>query len=204
MPPEQAKRVVEEELSKLGRNIDVFQSLDLDNVLGSASVAQVHRGVLRNGAVDVAVKVQFPNMGRLMMSDLANFRVLGELLQRTELKFDLIRPIQELSRQLAMEFDFEAEARGMAEIRHALRKIREVSVPEAIPGLVSRRLLVMTYLDGVPMTQLEGRLGRRSRRKIRIVGRKILRNLTACYGKMILTDGFFQADCEYIFSVLQQ
>lgn len=202
MPPMEqgvVQRVVDEELRKLGQSIDIFESLDLSNVLGSASIAQVHRGVLKNGRIDVAVKVQFPGMEAVMMSDLANYRVLAEVLQRTELKFDLVRPIQELSKQIKMEFDFVAEARGMTEIRHALRKVRTVAVPAAIPGLVSRRLLIMTYLDGVPMTKLDGRLGRmKSDRAVRFIGRKILKNLTACYGKMILTDGFFQADCKLV------
>lgn len=196
MPEAQAHYVIDEELHKLGTSIStVFSSLNLCNVIGSASIAQVHRGVLRRGNIDVAVKVQYPHMESLMLSDLANYRVLAEILQRTELKFDLVRPVQELARQIAMEFDFEAEAKGMMEIRHALRRVRTVSVPAAIPGLVSRRLLVMTYLDGVPLTKLGGKkLGDRA---VRIVGRKVLNNLTACYGKMILKDGFFQADCEF-------
>eukprot|EP00178_Gracilaria_changii_P010081 TRINITY_DN293_c0_g1_i1.p1 TRINITY_DN293_c0_g1~~TRINITY_DN293_c0_g1_i1.p1 ORF type:complete len:522 (+),score=99.59 TRINITY_DN293_c0_g1_i1:3506-5071(+) len=198
MPPMDAPttvQVIEHELHQLGLSMDVFESLDVHNVLGSASVAQVHRGRLRDGSVDVAVKIQFPNVERLMMADLANFRVLGEILQRTELKFDLVQPVQELSRQLAMEFDFRHEARNMAEIRYALRRVKQVSVPEAIPGLVSRRLLVMTFLDGIPLSKLDGALEKRGRRTVRLVGRRIMKNLTACYGKMILTDGFFQADC---------
>lgn len=205
MPPmseDKARRVINEELQKLGQGSAVFRSLDLANVLGSASIAQVHRAKLRNGQ-DVAVKVQFPDMEALMLSDLANYRVLAEVLQRTELKFDLVRPIQELAKQIAMEFDFVAEARGMTEIRRALKRFKTVSVPAAIPGLVSRRLLVMTYLDGVPLTRLDGKLGKfSSDRAVRIIGRKVLNNLTVCYGKMILKDGFFQADCRFPVSAL--
>ncbi|KAI0560382.1 UbiB [Gracilaria domingensis] len=195
-----ARQVIEEELQKLGLAMDVFESLDVQTVLGSASIAQVHRGGLRNGNVDVAVKIQYRNIESLMMADLANFRLLGEILQRTELKFDLVRPVQELSRQLALEFDFKNEARNMAEIRYALRKVKQMSVPEAIPGLVSRRLLVMTFLDGIPLTKLDGALEKRETRTVRLVGRRIMKNLTACYGKMILTDGFFQADCTCLIS----
>lgn len=201
MHPEQSQKVIQQELEALGQSMDVFESLDLQNVLGSASIAQVHRGVLRSGKREVAVKVQFPNTEELMMSDLANFRALGGVLEKTELNFDIVRPIEELRRQIAMEFDFEAEARGMSEIRHALREIKRVSVPEAVPGLVSRRLLVMTYLDGTPMTKLHEKMGRRSKRTIRYVGRKIMRNLSECYGKMILADGFFQADCTLLVTI---
>lgn len=195
LPPETARLVVQQELHQLGHSMDVFEWLDLDNVLGSASIAQVHKGRLRNGHTDVAVKIQYPNVESLMMADLANFRALGEILQRTELKFDLVRPVHELKRQLSLEFDFKNEANNMAEIRYALRKVKQVCVPEAIPSLVSRRLLVMTFIDGVPLTKLDGSLANRGKRAVRYVGRRIMKNLTACYGKMILTDGFFQADC---------
>lgn len=197
MSPEQVLRVIEAELKQLGHTIHVFQSIDLQHVLGSASIAQVHHARLRRSNLDVAIKVQFPNMERLMMSDLANFRLLGHILQKTELKFDLIRPVEELSRQLAMEFDFKKEATHMAEIRYALRNVKQVSIPEPISGLVSRRLLVMTYLDGLPMTKLEELLGEGKKGVVRYIGRKVLMNLTACYGKMILSDGFFQADCKF-------
>lgn len=131
LPPETARLVVQQELHQLGHSMDVFEWLDLDNVLGSASIAQVHKGRLRNGHTDVAVKIQYPNVESLMMADLANFRALGEILQRTELKFDLVRPVHELKRQLSLEFDFKNEANNMAEIRYALRKVKQVCVPEA-------------------------------------------------------------------------
>ena len=197
MPAEEVKSVIQNELNELGQGqiSEIFEDLDLENVLGSASIAQVHRGRLRNENKDVAVKVQYPDMEKIMISDLANFRLLGQVLQKTELKFDLIRPVDELKKQISMEFDFQAEALGMTEIRLALSKIKSVTVPQVIPGLVTRRMLVMTYLEGLPMTSLERTLSNRGRRVVRQVGRKILKNLADCYGKMILTDGFFQADC---------
>jgi ABC1 atypical kinase-like domain len=47
------------------------------------------------------------------------------------------------------------EARVMDMISLNLAKIRpRVEVPTSIPGLVTKRVLVMKFLDGVPMTQL--------------------------------------------------
>ncbi|KAI0557682.1 Protein kinase-like protein [Gracilaria domingensis] len=178
-----ARQVIEEELHKLGLAMDVSESLNFQIVLGSASIAQVHRGRLRNGNVDVAVKIQYPNIESLMMADLANFRLLGEILQRTELKFDLIRPVQELSRQLVLNSTSKTKRETWLRF-----------------GLVSRRLLVRTFLDGIPLTKLDGALEKRGKQTVRLVGRRIIKNLTACYGKMILTDGFFQADCTCLIS----
>jgi predicted unusual protein kinase regulating ubiquinone biosynthesis (AarF/ABC1/UbiB family) len=41
--------------------------------------------------------------------------------QKTELKFDLVSPVDELAKQLRMEFDFKHEARVMDEIRQTLQ-----------------------------------------------------------------------------------
>ena len=194
MSPTLSKEIIERELHKLGHSLAVFSNIDFTNVLGSASIAQVHSGVLANGK-RVAVKVQYPNIEPMMMSDLANFALLGAILEKTELKVDLTRVVQELKKQIAMEFDFQAEARGMDEIKHALRGIKSITVPQSVPGMVSRRLLVMDYVNGTPMTQLETLLGSLSRRRVKFVGRKIMEHLSTSYGKMILSDGFFQADC---------
>lgn len=196
MPPETAKEIVENELQNLGQTLDIFEPIDFTTVLGSASIAQVHRAKLRNGE-EVAIKIQHVDMERRMMSDLANFRLLGEVLQRTELKFDLVSPVQELKKQIRLEFDFENEARGMLAIRRSLRHLRGISVPGVIPGLVSKSLLVMTFVEGTPMTRLATVIGNRGKRTVRSVGRKILNHLADGYGKMILTDGFFQADCTW-------
>lgn len=196
MPREQARSTIVAELTKLGHTLDDFESMDLDSVLGSASIAQVHRGTLRDGR-DVAIKVQIPDNEPRMIADLENTRVLAEILQRTELRFDLVSPVVELKKQIALEFDFEHEAKCMHQLGWALRDVRGVSVPTAIPGFVSRRLLVMTYLDGVPLTKLERIFHGGNKRRIRIVGRKVLKKLATSYAKMILQDGYFHADCTF-------
>lgn len=192
--------VIEKELGEGVSIQNVFKELDVGEVLGSASIAQVHRGKLRDGDTEVAVKVQFPNGERIMMHDLGNFRFLGEILQRTELKFDLVGPINELKRQLSAEFDFIAEAKAMDEIGATLQHLKSIEIPRAVPGLVTRRLLVMTYLHGTPMTRLENAVQHRGgKRAMRRVGRKVLRHLARSYGEMILMNGFFQADCTSLF-----
>lgn len=196
MPAAVAHAVLQSELRALGHDASIFEPIDYDSsVLGSASIAQVHRARLRDGGIDVALKLQHPRMEQLMMSDLANFRALGEILQRTELKFDLIRPVRELRRQLALEFDFLHEAKAMLRIRHSLASVRGVTIPIPINGLASRALLVMSFVDGAPLTRLARLTRNRSKRAVRLLGRKIMRRLAQSYAKMVLVDGYFHADC---------
>jgi hypothetical protein len=54
----------------------------------------------------VAVKVQYPDALPLFMKDLGNIRSLAGFLSRTELKFDMVSAVDELSSQVRFEFDF--------------------------------------------------------------------------------------------------
>lgn len=61
---------------------------------------QVHRGRLREGRREVAVKVQHPGSEALMMQDLRNHRNFAAFLQKFELPFDLLSVLAELEHQV--------------------------------------------------------------------------------------------------------
>lgn len=198
MSPQTTSKVLQSALASLGLPADSLGSLaDRNTVLGSASIAQVHRTTLKTTREIVAVKLQHPDNERLMQSDLANFRLLAEILQRTELPFDLVSSVVELRKQLIREFDFVQEAAAMRHFHRALRSIRGVSVPLPIDGFVSPNFLVMSYVNGTPLTRLQVLLPNPTPRLKRAIGRKILSRLAECYGKMILEDGYFHADCTF-------
>jgi predicted unusual protein kinase regulating ubiquinone biosynthesis (AarF/ABC1/UbiB family) len=108
----------------------------------TASVAQVHTGIWRNGE-KCAVKIQYPNAEKLMVGDLKNLRFLAEFLQRTELKFDVLSAIKELQKQIVNEFDFIGEARNMNVVRTGLSRLRDVKVPRSI---YSTRKVLFIYM----------------------------------------------------------
>ncbi|XP_040986895.1 uncharacterized protein in hydrogenase 1 5'region isoform X2 [Juglans microcarpa x Juglans regia] len=103
--------------------------------------------------------------------------------------------------QIGYEFDFAREANAMERIRHFLyenNKKPPVLVPRVIRDMVSRRALVMEYIDGIPILNLGDEIAKRGidpGGKIAVVAkRKILESLTLAYGQMILKSGFFHAD----------
>ena len=65
--------------------------------------------VARDGPTDgmVAVKVQYPDALPLFNMDLKNLRGLAGFLSKTELPFDLVSAVDELSSQVQFEFDFQ-------------------------------------------------------------------------------------------------
>jgi hypothetical protein len=54
----------------------------------------------------VAVKVQYPDAIGIFMQDLGNLRKLATFLSGTEIAFDLVSAVDELSSQVKLEFDF--------------------------------------------------------------------------------------------------
>jgi predicted unusual protein kinase regulating ubiquinone biosynthesis (AarF/ABC1/UbiB family) len=133
---------------------EVFQHID-PNPIGRASLAVVHRARLKDGR-DVAVKVLRPRIEGKIAADLALMtELLGPLAGSVaggagEAFVDTIEGLRE---QLQEELDLRNEARTMAYFRALPERAQLplIVVPETYPELSSRRVLVMEFLDGVPI-----------------------------------------------------
>lgn len=197
-PFERVQQILEEEL---GNNLDeLFERFDVHPV-GSASIAQVHRARLRCTKIDVAVKVQHPGVQHLMMVDIHNLQAFVLFLQKTDIKFDLFSLTKEVEKQIGYEFDFALEGQAMERIRQSVcanNKKVPVIVPRVINGMVTRKVLVMEFIDGIPIMNLGNEIARRGidpdSKIAMFTKQKILQNLTLAYGQMILKEGFFHAD----------
>jgi len=208
MPASLAKAVVKQELLNADEAWeDVFVEFD-DEPLGAASVAQVHRAVLteKYGGKEVAVKIQRPSIESKLMGDIANLKALSKPFQNSDaLPLDYYTVFAELEAQLGDEFDFVAEAVAMDRIYNSLTRSMDGSVvtevplvmPRPLPGLVSKRVLVMDYLKGVPLSRAREEMLKNGidpdSPEAQLFGRKLLTGLTYCFGRNILEQGFFHA-----------
>jgi len=202
-----AKAVVQKELLNRDEKFsDVFAEFD-DEPLGSATVAQVHRAVLteKYGGREVAIKIQRPSIESKLLGDVANLKTAAKTFEDL-LPLDYYTVMVELEKQLADEFDFVAEAVSMDRIYQALTRSVDGSkltdspivLPRPVPGLISKRVLVMDYLKGVPLSRAREEMARRGidpeSPEAKLFGRKLLSALTASFGRNILETGFFHAD----------
>ncbi|MED6108564.1 hypothetical protein PIB30_025387 [Stylosanthes scabra] len=160
-PYQTLKIVLEDEL---GRDInDIFERFDMEP-LGSASIAQVHRARLRGDKDDVVVKVQHPGVQDIMMTDIHNLQAFALFMQKTDIKFDLYSITKEMEKQIGYEFDFRREADSMQRIRKFLyenNKRSPILVPRVIRNMVTRKVLVMEYMDGVSIMKLGDEIAKR-------------------------------------------
>jgi len=205
LPVDLIKAVVSKELLVRGEQFgDIFAEFD-DVPLGAASIAQVHRAVLteKYGNKEVAVKVQRPSIEGKLMGDIENLKQVAKAL-REDLPLDYYTVFCELEKQMADEFNFLAEAVAMDRIYETLSRDENglpceppVVLPRPVEGLVSRRVLVMDYLDGVPLSRAAEEMLRKGispdSPESQLFGRKLLKSLTEVFGRCILETGFFHA-----------
>ena len=128
-----------------------LRSADFENdEEGSArqSLGQVHRATLRSGQ-DVAVKIQYPAIGRSIRSD---FRSLSAVL----LPLRLGRgwepwkaQLEEVRRLIEQETDYQQEAEWQRHARSLFHEDDSILVPRVYDELSTRRVLTMEYLDGI-------------------------------------------------------
>jgi len=124
--------------------------------LAAASLAQVHAARLPDGT-QVAVKVQVPGIEETIEADIAALRAVAGTLGEIP-GLDLPTLTDELARALAVELDYVAEAAALrafgADVAAAGAR---VIVPRPIAELSTARVLVMTRIEGVRLTDyLEG------------------------------------------------
>ena len=168
---------------------ELFDAID-DVPLGSASVAQVHKARLVTGEV-VAVKVQRPQVQELMAQDISIMRTLARQAERivgSDGVIDMQSVVDELWQSFREETDFLVEARSLEEFRANNADVRFVDAPKPYPALCTRHVVVMDYVDGIPIGETRRLVDEGY--DLDEIGTKLVDN----YARQMLDDGFFHAD----------
>lgn len=187
------------EAYRINKVSQVFKTMDTVP-LASATIAQVHRGEMPDGT-QIALKAQYHDQERLCKMDLLNLRRLADYLQKHDMSFfDMNSVVEEFEAQIPAEFDFLREAEMMTTIRLNLQRanIHDVVIPRVLPGLVSRRALTMTFIDGCRADNsvalnLWG-----------IKGKDVIKAIGRAYGQMLLVDGVAHCDRKYYELILHE
>lgn len=172
---------------ELGRPIEqVFRRFET-SALAAASLAQVHEAELLDGQ-RVAVKVQYPEIEALVMSDLANLRALFRAVGLLERDFDLMAVLDELAEYLPRELDFQHEARNAETVAGFFTGRDDVLVPRIHHEWTTRRVLVMEYMPGVKITDVD------HLRNSGVDPSRVMQLLVEAFCIQVLKHGFFHAD----------
>ena len=157
LDPAVAKAVIEQET---GKRIDEIYTEFQDEPLGSASIAQVHYGVLKDGT-RVVTKVQRPLIADMMRKD---FVLLGRLVDLVniveedsdEQVIDFKSVIEQLEQVTKAELDFRIEAENTRLFKkECIDDEERISCPTVFDDLTTERVFTMTYIDGCSIDDTE-------------------------------------------------
>lgn len=189
VPPDPFERICSQVAEALKRPLEkVFSSFE-EIPLAAASLAQVHRAVLRNSGRTVAVKVRRPDIQKTIEQDLHILEILAphfnEHLEIAEI-FDFITLVAELKRAVIRELDFSREAQNMRIAAGNFADDPSVFIPGIYEEYCTDSMITMDLAEGARLRDLPAESMERKRR----LARKGLR-ITL---QQVLSDGFFHAD----------
>jgi ubiquinone biosynthesis protein len=136
--------------------------------LGSASIAQVHRAVLREpyrpvwgeplaAGTALAVKVVRPGARESVAADMLAARAALARLPRfgTLARMDLGALVDELEASLGRELDMRTEGRTADRFAFDFREDAQVQIPRIVWPATTRSVLTMEFVEGWPLTRLD-------------------------------------------------
>jgi predicted unusual protein kinase regulating ubiquinone biosynthesis (AarF/ABC1/UbiB family) len=151
VPPEPFDHVIRVIEGELKRPIeDVFSMIER-KATAAASLGQVHKAVLASTGETVAVKVQRPNIDQLVAMDLSTLKfVIWIITLFFHSDFiDLNGMYREFRRTVYEEVDFVSEAANAQRFRDMFKDNRTIYIPHIYEEYVTRRLLVLEWIDGL-------------------------------------------------------
>src|SRR3989344_5879132 len=147
-PFEKVKEIVEKELGK--KISELFRSFEKEPI-ASASISQVHKAVLKTGE-KVAVKVQRPDVRKIMETDTEIMFYFAKLLEKYSEKLKDYRPVRivsEFKQWTEKELDFRLEARNAMRFYENFRGSKTIYIPKVYNGWTSERVLTLEFIEGI-------------------------------------------------------
>ncbi|MGL6234151.1 MAG: ABC1 kinase family protein [Segniliparus sp.] len=151
---------VEQELGPIPATFAEF----CEQPVAAASIGQVYRARLHDGR-EVAVKAQYPDIERIIRSDLSNLRIFLAAFSRVlQIDQDVRSLSEELDHRFTEELDYQKEAASTRALADFYTDHPFIRVPAPALELSTRRVLVTEWLDGSPLSSAYDRpLGERNR-----------------------------------------
>ncbi len=167
---------------------EVFSEIEPIPV-AAASVAQVHRGILKKEKKKVAIKIQRPKVKHLIKVDLS---ILENLAKRAHEKIDYLKPynlpglVKEIKKMFSQELNFIKEAKNIMLAKESLKSNSQIYLPKVYLEYCSSNILVMEYVEGINLKHLT--------EEDEDFKKKIAKTCVEALLKQMLVDGFFHAD----------
>ena len=114
----------------------------------AASLGQVHFAEDNDGQ-KLACKLQYPDMGSAVQADLKQLKLIFSLYEKYDSAISTNAIHDELSDRLKEELSYSHEIKNLKLYKYMLSDLKEVTLPNPIEQLSTKRLLTMTRIDGL-------------------------------------------------------
>lgn len=185
--------------TETGKKIDeVFKSFDREP-FASASIGQVHHAELQDGT-KVVVKVQHPDVTKLVDTDLALLKRAVELLKYVPTGIGVVDPVKildELSNSLRKEIDTVQEAKNGIEFYRLNNDQSIIRVPKVYLDYCAPKILVNQLMPGKSIKYFVNKPISKEPEEAkaqRHVRHQIAQAIVKNFLKQVFVDHFFQAD----------
>jgi predicted unusual protein kinase regulating ubiquinone biosynthesis (AarF/ABC1/UbiB family) len=155
--------------------------------IAAASLAQVHRATRKDG-LPLAVKVLYPNIQKLIASDLKVLRSLLPMVKRLVPIGRVERMLDQLEAMLARETDYSHERENIERMQAMFAERKDIVIPTPIPELTQAGVLSMSFEEGTKITDFSTM--RAQGIDPEVVGKLVVE----CYFEMLLKFRVFHAD----------
>lgn len=187
VPPMPFPPIRERVVLELGRPLDQSFAAFAPEPIAAASLGQVHEATLPEGR-RVAVKVQYPGVQAVVLTDLRAARLVLRLLQWRFSRFRFDTLYDEFARVLQGELNYLNEGRSADRFRINFAAEPSVVVPEVVWSHTTAHVLTLEFVEGIKITRFD---------EIRAKGidlRAVARLIARAYMQQILLHRFFHGD----------
>ena len=182
-----AKKIIEEENKNLIQ--ESLASFD-ENPIASASVAQVHTGILKNGK-KVAIKILKPNIHKQLFNDFIFFYWITKFLEffiPSIKRLKLSKNVEVLSEVSLNELDLTLEASAADELAENFKDHKRYKIPKIYWEFTTKNMLVLEFIEGIRIDDLEAlETSEHNIKNITEIG-------TEVFFLQVFRDGFFHGD----------
>ena len=186
MPFEEVTRIIEQAFGQeMGELFEEFS----EEPLGSASIGQAHKAVLKDGR-QMVVKVQRPGIHDVMSRDITLLKKGAALLKVTPVAglVDFNQVLDEMWTVAQQEMNYVIEADNLERFHALNADVAFVTCPEVSREYTTTNVLTMEFVKGIAVNDKEKLLARGY--DLEEIGTKLADN----YIRQVLEDGFFHAD----------
>lgn len=155
VPPAPFEAIQQVMIRDLGSDLDQIFSHLSPIPIAAASLGQVHEAYLKKDGQKVAVKVQYPDIHRVVDNDLIMVGWLITLLQRwfSHVRFDVL--YKEFSQIIQDELNYIQEGRNAERFYNNFSKDERIVVPKVLWEYSTIHVLVLEFVEGIKINQFE-------------------------------------------------